>query len=181
MTSSIICEQLAEAENKTSALHQRLSLNHPFRDCIVPLICHDRTRWVALSAKPLVDSNGYHNGWRGVGSDITVRKIAEEELRRSYAQVRALVSELESAREQERERLARELHDEFGQILAALRIDTSWIRQKSHVVAPEIAVRAKAMADMIEDAQQATKRMSSGLRPRVLDDLGVATAIRAAQ
>jgi PAS domain S-box-containing protein len=171
-------EQPDEANSAVQALRRRLTLDTPFRDCIVPLSCHDRTRWVALSAKPLFDSSGSPHGWRGVGTDITVRKLAEEELRHSYAQVRALVSELESAREQERERLARELHDEFGQILAALRIDTSWIRNKAQIAVPEIARRAEAMADVIEDAQQATKRMSSGLRPRVLDDLGLVTAIR---
>ncbi len=171
-------EQPDEADSAEQVLRRRLTLNLPFRDCIVPLSCHGRTRWVALSAKPLFDSSGSVHGWRGVGTDITVRKLAEEELHHSYAQVRALVSELEFAREQERERLARELHDEFGQILAALRMDTSWIRNKAQIAVPEIARRAEAMANVIEDAQQATKRMSSGLRPRVLDDLGLVTAIR---
>ncbi len=165
--------------DSTASLGQRLSLNLPFRDCIISLNCHDRARWIALSAKPLLNADGIHEGWRGVGSDITERIVAEEELRNSYAQVRALASALESTREQERERLAREIHDEFGQILAALRIDTSWIRQKAQDRVPEIASRAKAMAEMIEHAQQATKRMSSGLRPRVLDDLGLVSAIRA--
>lgn len=172
-------EQPDEADSALRALRWQLTQHLPFRDCIVPLRCLDQTRWVALSAKPLLDKDGSPHGWRGVGTDITVRKLAEEELRDSYAQVRALVSELESAREQERERLARELHDEFGQILAALRIDTTWIRNKAHIPVPEIARRAEAMANVIEDAQQATKRMSSGLRPRVLDDLGLVTAIRA--
>ncbi len=172
-------KKMAKTESPIPELRQRLALSRPFRDCIVRLLCHDQIRWVALSAKPLLDNDGGHNGWRGVGSDITVSKLAEEELRSSYAQVRALVSELESAREQERERLARELHDEFGQILAALRIDTSWIKHKAQDAVPEIAKRAIAMADVIEQAQQATKRMSSGLRPRVLDDLGLVSAIRA--
>jgi two-component system, NarL family, sensor histidine kinase UhpB len=99
-------------------------------------------------------------------------------LRASYARVRALAQELERVREQERQSLARELHDEFGQLLAALRIDASWIRRKTQDVLPEIAERASAMAHVIERVQQAAKRMTSELRPPVLDDSGLVPALR---
>lgn len=111
--------------------------------------------------------------------DVTERKRAAQELEAYYEQIRGLAQRLEAAREEERQRLARELHDEFGQLLTAMRIDASWIRRKAQGIAPEIAERATAMASVIEQTQQATKRMSSELRPKVLDDAGVVPAIRA--
>ncbi len=111
-----------------------------------------------------------------LGLDITERKKAEEELKKSREQLRNLYTNLQSAREEERTRIAREIHDEFGTILTALKIDLSWLERKL----PEdqsIIERTKKDIDLINSAIKTVQRISSELRPGILDHLGLSAAV----
>jgi PAS domain S-box-containing protein len=110
--------------------------------------------------------------------DITQRKQTLAELESSRQLLRELYDGLQTIREEERKRIARELHDELGQTLAALRIDLTLLRQELPIESVPLAQRAAVIDDMILNTINAVRRISSDLRPRPLDDLGLLAAIQ---
>jgi PAS domain S-box-containing protein len=109
--------------------------------------------------------------------DITERKKAEEELRRSQEQLRNLSEHLQRAREEEREGIAREIHDELGQVLTALKMDLSWLVKRLPFDKESLHEKVEAMSKLIDTTAQTVKRISTQLRPGLLDDLGLVPAI----
>ena len=110
-------------------------------------------------------------------SDITDRKQAEEQLQASREQLRSLSAHLESVREEERKSMAREIHDELGQILTALKIDLSSLTEGSTEEQQLLLGKVKSMNELIDMAIETVKRISAELRPPILDDLGIAVAL----
>jgi PAS domain S-box-containing protein len=106
--------------------------------------------------------------------DITLRKQYEDDLRRQQQELRELSARVLEAREEEKTRIARELHDELGQLLTALKMDLSWLRER--LPAGELADKADEMAGMLDHTVSSTRRISADLRPLMLDDLGLAEA-----
>jgi PAS domain S-box-containing protein len=106
--------------------------------------------------------------------DITLRKQAEDALVRQSQELRDLSARVLEAREEEKTRIARELHDELGQLLTALKMDLSWLRER--LPAGEEADKALEMAEMLDRTVSSTRRISADLRPLMLDDLGLADA-----
>jgi PAS domain S-box-containing protein len=88
-----------------------------------------------------------------------------------------LAGHLQEARETERTRIAREIHDEFGQMMTALKMDLSWLSKRLPDDAPELATKVAAMSSMVDRSFGIVRRVSSELRPSILDDLGLAAAI----
>ncbi len=110
-------------------------------------------------------------------SDITDRKEAEEQLEASREQLRGLSAHLESVREGERKTIAREIHDELGQILTALKIDLSSLAEGSAEEQHLPLRNVKSMNELIDMAIESVERISMELRPPILDDLGIAVAL----
>ncbi|MGZ5036907.1 MAG: PAS domain-containing sensor histidine kinase [Usitatibacter sp.] len=108
--------------------------------------------------------------------DVTDRDRAEKALRESREEIRALGLVAQNLREQANSRVARELHDELGQALTALKIDVIWL--KEHAASKDAAIQAKlaSMQFLLDGTVAATRRISADLRPLVLDDLGLAAA-----
>jgi len=102
---------------------------------------------------------------------------AESQLRQSQAQLQELAGFLQTVREEERARIARELHDELGQALTVLRIDLAWLRNKCAAFEPGIVARLAAAHGLVERTVEAVRRISEDLRPAMLDDLGLAAAL----
>ncbi len=108
--------------------------------------------------------------------EIAERTRADAGLRESRKELRDLASHLQSVREQERTQIAREIHDELGQALTALKMDVHWISQR--VTAESVlAEKTRSMSAMIDTTVHAVRRISSELRPKLLDDLGLSAAI----
>ena len=104
---------------------------------------------------------------------------AEEQLRESHERLRALSVYLQSVREEERTRIAREVHDELGQALTSCKLDVSWIASKlpkDKDLKPLLA-KAKALSSHIDATIQMVRRISTELRPGILDHLGLAAAL----
>jgi len=108
--------------------------------------------------------------------DVTARVRSEEALLRSKDEIQSLALAASTAREQEKSRIARELHDELGQQLTALKIDVGWLR--ANLGEPPAAVAAKlgAMQSLLDSTVASARRISSDLRPLMLDDLGLTAA-----
>lgn len=102
---------------------------------------------------------------------------ASEELRESHARLRALSIYLQTVREEERTRIAREVHDELGQALTSCKLDLSWIAGRLPKDLKPLQEKAKALTAHIDSTIQTVRRISSELRPGVLDHLGLAAAL----
>ncbi len=102
---------------------------------------------------------------------------AEEELRESHKQLRALSVYLQSVREEERTRIAREVHDELGQALTSCKLDLSWIANRLPRDQRPLIDKTKALTAHIDSTIQTVRRISTELRPGVLDHLGLAAAL----
>jgi signal transduction histidine kinase len=107
----------------------------------------------------------------------TQRQKAEQDLRNSHEQLRNLSSHLESVREEERTRLAREIHDELGQALTALKMDIAWLNRRLDPEQEPLHEKTRSMGDLIDATIRTVQRLSGELRPGLLDDLGLAAAI----
>ncbi|MFL6565336.1 MAG: PAS domain-containing sensor histidine kinase [Burkholderiales bacterium] len=106
--------------------------------------------------------------------DISVRKQAEDALLASQRELRELSARVLEAREDEKARIARELHDELGQLLTALKMDLSWLRERVHD--GDTAPKLEEMGRLLDQTVSSTRRISADLRPMMLDDLGLADA-----
>ncbi len=108
--------------------------------------------------------------------EVAERSRAEADLRVSRQELRDLASHLQSVREHERTEIAREIHDELGQALTALKIDVHWLGQRVSEQ-PALVEKTRTMSRTIDTTVHAVRRISSELRPKLLDDLGLSAAI----
>jgi len=108
--------------------------------------------------------------------DITRRKEFEDALRRQQDELRELSARVLEAREEEKTLIARELHDELGQLLTALKMDVSWLRDHLPSAAPETSSKVEQMNAVLDQTVGSVRRISADLRPLMLDDLGLADA-----
>ncbi len=130
----------------------------------------------------LIFENGVAVAVQGTARDITERKAAEEKLKATSEQLRALSARLQSAREEEGTRIAREIHDELGSVMTSLKWDLEGTERilASPMDPSQLAAlreRLRALMNLSDLAISSIRRISSELRPSVLDDLGLAAAI----
>lgn len=108
--------------------------------------------------------------------DVTERRQGEERLKRSYAEIRALAARMATVREEESSRIARELHDEIGQALTAIKIQLQTLQRNPG--AREFTGELGEGIHITERALEAVRNLSLDLRPAILDDLGLPAALR---
>ena len=111
-----------------------------------------------------------------IASDLSEMKRAEEELRASGEQLRNLAAHLLSVREEERARISREVHDELGQSLTAVKMDLAWLVGRVPRTNGAMLKRIRSTLRLADSIIQAIRRISTELRPAVLD-LGLAEAV----
>ncbi|MDD5331052.1 MAG: response regulator [Sulfuricella sp.] len=126
---------------------------------------------------PLFHEDGRRKGLVVVGRDITTRKQAEEKLRVSNQELQRLATHLEVVREEEQKRIARELHDEMGGVLAALNINVSLLAADIPAEMPQLLADVDSLEKLVADGIRTMRQTVAALRPSLLDEVGLKIAI----
>jgi len=112
-----------------------------------------------------------------IARDITARKRVEEKLRKTGLRLRNLASHLQTIREEERTTIAREIHDELGQVLTVLKIQITLLSNKLRDDQQELKDKIISISNMIDGTVEKVQRITAKLRPYILDELGLIPAI----
>jgi PAS domain S-box-containing protein len=134
--------------------------------------------WVEHCNVPIYDDAGQLIAIEGIGRDITQMLAVKSRLLVSEAQLRELAKKLQNLREEERTNLARELHDELGQVLTCVRIDLDrMVSAARRGATSDVESLVQAARNAIDVASDTVRRLSRELRPPALDQLGLVAAI----
>jgi PAS domain S-box-containing protein len=125
----------------------------------------------------IYDDEGRITGHFGVQRDVTEEVTRQETLERSERQLRGLAERLETIREEERTRIAREIHDELGQALTALKFDVAWVRNRQPRGNGPLIERTDVILARVDETMATVRRIATELRPSILDNMGLAAAI----
>jgi|GEM_PF-1944234 len=133
-------------------------------------------RWVDFTVAAFVNEG--NPALIATGVDVTERKRDEELLKRSNEQLRSLTARLDAIKEEESSRIAREIHDELGQTLTGLKMDISFMEEAfAEGKVPDLKYKLDSMSHLTDSAIRSVRRISTELRPVVLDSLGIVAAI----
>lgn len=191
--------------NMHELIHHSHADGRPYAECECPIFnafrqglpCRndDEVFWRAdgsafaaeYSSHPVVE-HGQVRGAVVTLVDITERKHAEELLRRNHEllesrvdertrELRELANHLESVRETERKRIARDIHDELGSLLVALKLDITWLEHRVDPARQELSAKCQRMGSLIDMAVENVGRIITDLRPSILDHQGLWAAL----
>lgn len=132
--------------------------------------------WSEISFYP-IDDGSKIVGTACYSRDITDRKKTEEEILQKNMQLKKFTSHLQNVREEERSIISREIHDELGQQLTVLKMDIDWIKHKHDITNEAVILKLNKMLKMSDGILNTIRRISSDLRPAIIDDLGLIAAM----
>ena len=135
-----------------------------------------KVKIIRIWGAPVVDPNGKLTGAIAVAEDITSQFAAKQALSRAEEELRKLTQHQTRLREREKEAFARELHEGIGQLLSAALLQAASIRKETEL-SPGVALRCQAMEGILKEAMEAVRRLSSDLRPPLLDHFGLVEAL----
>jgi len=164
----------------------RLRLDDPFEvrqvwsgrsQARTDLALPDRSIWLRSTVDPIIGEDGRIEGAVVFIANITNEKHSEMRLLNTLEEVRELSSHLQTVREEERRSIAREVHDELGHALTALKMDIAWLVKHVPDDDGEISSRGGELTGLVDQTISSMRRIVSRLRPPVLDDLGLDAAL----
>lgn len=133
--------------------------------------------WIHTIKRPLQHDDGSINVL-GIGVDVTGLKLAEAKLADSYRELQRLSLHLENVRAEERAQIARNLHDEMGATLAALKMRIAWLASRLPDTDPKLLDEVTHISELVSSGIQTVRQVVSDLRPNLLDDVGLAAAVK---
>ncbi len=136
-----------------------------------------KLKTIAFHDTLLYDADSKITGVLFSGEDITLQKETLKNLKKSRKELSELAQHLQDIREEERNNIAREIHDDLGQSLTALKLDTTILLKKLVNSDKSIIRKLESMKELTDQTIKTVQRISSELRPGILDDLGLAAAI----
>jgi signal transduction histidine kinase/CheY-like chemotaxis protein len=132
-------------------------------------------KWLSLRCSPRSLPQGTQ--WEGMMFDITERKLAEIEILRSQEQLRELSAHIQDVREQERLALAREVHDDMGSMLTAIKLDVAWLGRRLDKGEAALHEKISDIEILVSKCAEAASNIARNLRPSALDSFGIIAAI----
>lgn len=141
------------------------------------LVNKNTTIWVEEHLENVTDERGKIIFLQSIIYENTQRKLVEEQLKNSQEEMRNLALYFESLREEEKKKLAFEIHDELGHVLTAMKLELSWLIKKQFLRQEVLHERLRKTIDLIETTLRKVRSLSSQLRPSVLDHFGIVAAI----
>ena len=135
-------------------------------------------RWLNARGELTRDVSGNPVRLLGTILDITESKLAEEKLKTYNDQLKELTTHMINIREEERKRIGREIHDELGQQLTAIKMDVAWIDKKVPDKTALLKNKLKNVIALLDGSNHSIRRILSELRPGILDDHGLLDAIK---
>ncbi len=135
-----------------------------------------KIKWVNMRCTPRRLDNG-DVLWEGFMTNISQSKFAGIGLKQSQDQLRELSSHIQDAREQERLHIARDIHDDMGGTLTAIKIDTAWLIERLNAQDTELLAKAKGIEALVDRCMKSANNILRTLRPSVLDSFGIIAAI----
>jgi len=133
--------------------------------------------WVKGVFENVLDSRGKIHYVNCILFDINEQKKVEEQLKASQEEMRKLALYFESLREEEKKKLAFEIHDELGHLLTAMKLEMSWILKKKYLREEILHERLMKLIEMVETTIRKVRSISSQLRPSILDHFGIVAAV----
>ena len=165
-----------EVERFSAADREVIEIKHDV--VYTDLLTRDgKEHWIHTIKRPLLHADGSINVL-GIGVDVTELKMAEAKLADSYRELQRLTLHLENVRAEERAKIARNLHDEMGATLAALKMRTAWLASKLPATAPRLLDEVTHISELVSSGIQTVRQVVSELRPNLLDDVGLTAAVR---
>ena len=135
------------------------------------------TIWARLSVGVFRDDAGRPAWFLPVVEDISEQKLAEADARGMRDKLHNLAIHLLSAREEERRKIAQEIHDELGQSLTAMKMDLRWVEKRLGPGTEVLREKVSGLVGMADQTISLVQRIAGDIRPRMLDDLGLAAAL----
>lgn len=140
------------------------------------VMANGKIKWVNMRCTPCKLDNG-DVLWEGIMANISQSKFAGIGLKQSQEQLRELSSHIQDALEKERLHIARDIHDDMGGTLTAIKIDVAWLSDRLADQNPEWLAKAKGIEALVDRCMKSANNILRTLRPSVLDSFGIIAAI----
>jgi PAS domain S-box-containing protein len=136
-----------------------------------------RPGWYLSTHSRIYNKDNQIEGIQVISDNITELKDTEKKLKESQKKLKVLTQHLENIREEERSKIALNLHDDLGQNLTALNLDIAWLKGRIGVQSQEVRKKFSEMHSLISETMDSIREISSFLRPSILYELGLIQAM----